>query len=279
MVKISAMADAAHPPIRAQTIGEVLDGAFRIFQRTIVRTLPISVLAVLIGQAPNVYLLMRGLPVRDPLRSADPGWLAVMTVTSVLICVAHYAMLRRQFAIIHDRPTRLGTDLTGALVRTPAILALLIVQILAFIIGAVALILPALYLMVPFAVAWPVIALEERGAIDSCKRALRLTRGSWWRVATIATVAFIVLVVFALVAMIFLGLMIQLGRGSDDLELLLAASRTTLLAVAALLTPFYSAAAIAIYLDLIAREQARESSSRLSGVSVPANAASQGQPG
>ena len=257
----------------AQTIGEVLDGAFRIFQRTVIRTLPISVLAVLLGQGPNLYLLSRGVPAHSPLRAHDPGWFLVIVATTVLISVAHYAMLRRQFAIVRDLPTRLGNELSGALRRAPAIVTMLIVQLLAFVIGTIALILPALYLMVPMAVAWPVLALEERGALDSCRRALRLTRGSWWRVATTATVAFIVLSVFVVVAALFLGLILQLGRRGDDVELMLAASRTILLAIMAFLIPFYSAAAIAIYLDLLAREEARTTGAR------PIPVASEGQVG
>ncbi|MGH8287306.1 MAG: hypothetical protein ACRETT_16280, partial [Steroidobacteraceae bacterium] len=67
------MAQIAWYPPRPQSIGEVLDAAFRIFQATALQCLPYGLAAMLAAQAPNVYDLARGVPPRG-LGANDPAW-------------------------------------------------------------------------------------------------------------------------------------------------------------------------------------------------------------
>ena len=54
------MSSILYPPARPQSIGEVLDSAFRIFKVTLLRCLPYGVLATVANQLQNIYLIMSG---------------------------------------------------------------------------------------------------------------------------------------------------------------------------------------------------------------------------
>ena len=56
------MINALYPPARPQSVGEVLDLAFRIFGATLLKCLPFAALAVIAGQLPNAYTLSSGQP-------------------------------------------------------------------------------------------------------------------------------------------------------------------------------------------------------------------------
>src|SRR6266700_2685475 len=67
------MANTLYPPPRPQSVGEILDSAFRIFRATLVKCLPYAIAAVIAGLLPNIYDLATGrglLQARDPLGSA-----------------------------------------------------------------------------------------------------------------------------------------------------------------------------------------------------------------
>ena len=49
------MAYALYPPSRPQSVGEVLDSAFRIYSATLLRCLPYSFASVILGQLLSVY--------------------------------------------------------------------------------------------------------------------------------------------------------------------------------------------------------------------------------
>src|SRR5438132_573719 len=52
------MAKTLYPPPRPQSVGEILDSAFRIFRATLVQCLPYAIAAVIAGQLPNIYYLV-----------------------------------------------------------------------------------------------------------------------------------------------------------------------------------------------------------------------------
>ena len=54
------MANTLYPPPRPQSVGEILDSAFRIFRATLVQCLPYAIAAVIAGQLPNIYYLVSG---------------------------------------------------------------------------------------------------------------------------------------------------------------------------------------------------------------------------
>src|SRR5947208_2524324 len=54
------MANILYPPPRPQSVGEILDSAFRIFRATLLQCLPYATVAVIASQLPNIYYLASG---------------------------------------------------------------------------------------------------------------------------------------------------------------------------------------------------------------------------
>src|SRR2546430_4501110 len=57
------MPNILYPPPRPQSVGEILDSAFRIFGVTLLRCLPYSFLGVIVGHLTTFYDLATGHPV------------------------------------------------------------------------------------------------------------------------------------------------------------------------------------------------------------------------
>ena len=51
-----------YPPLRPQSVGEVLDTGFQIFAASLIKTLPYGVVMILAGQLGNIYNLASGRP-------------------------------------------------------------------------------------------------------------------------------------------------------------------------------------------------------------------------
>ncbi len=117
---LSHMPQSLYPPARPLGIGEVLDLAFLIFKVTLVRCLPYGVFAMIAGQLPNIYDLLRGVGVHRPFGGGDPIWIALYIIGIVLMLVAWSALLLRQRAIV-ETPIDGGDSRAGRDAATAAV--------------------------------------------------------------------------------------------------------------------------------------------------------------
>jgi hypothetical protein len=276
------MANITYPPPRPLTIGEVLDLSFRIFGGTLVRCLGFSILAVLASQAPNIYLLLRH---RGSLTQAlfsqsnDPLYWVIYAVGALLVLAFYGAIVLRQHRMITD--AAVGSEFAAAARRLPGMVLLLIVfalivavPVVAFSAGAgagspsliwtgVLLLIPACYLYVQLSCSGVGLLISGAGAMASLARSWRLTQGSFWRLTVIYTVAIIIiLVAYFLLTVIATALAAVLGRG--DVVVIMAAYTVVIIALGALLAPFYTALALAIFGDLSVRKEGADLAQRIS---------------
>jgi hypothetical protein len=131
------MSTVPYPPQRQLSVGEVLDLTFRIYRATFVKCLLFATCGVVAGQLAGIYALAKGRTL--PQGSAGvAGMLAQMQdrvfdalyiVGLVLTLIFYAAVILRQRAIITDGPV--GGELTAALRRTPALIGLLVLVVLA----------------------------------------------------------------------------------------------------------------------------------------------------
>src|SRR5690348_53676 len=112
-----------YPPTRPQSIGEVLDTAFRIFKITLLRCLPYGVLATVAGQLQNIYTIVTGRTLRS-FTNSDPIWWLLYVLGALLGGALLNAIFVRQATMAAGTPS-LGWDaLKEALRKTPATLAM-----------------------------------------------------------------------------------------------------------------------------------------------------------
>ena len=151
-----------YPPLRPQSVGEVLDTGFQIFAASLIKTLPYGVVMILAGQLGNIYNLASGRPL-GRFTPRDLPSSIVYVVSLVALSALFMAMMLRQRAIAQGEPTSMRAELLSALSRVPAQLAMFLLTSLVVLLGFVLLILPGLYLAVALSMAFPALVLERQG--------------------------------------------------------------------------------------------------------------------
>ena len=164
--------------------------AYERFRATLLRTLPFSLLAVLLGQWPSVYLLQGGesLQLFAP---KSPGWWGVMLIASVGTLWCWLMIARRQW-----RLDPMAVDMRVATRVLPRALLILLMSTALVGVGALVLVIPGIYLLVAL---WPALAVslaEDASARTSIDRALVLVRGAWWQSLSVLVVMLVLVLGF-----------------------------------------------------------------------------------
>jgi hypothetical protein len=273
------MLNIPYPPQRPLSVGEILDLTFRIFRATLGKCLLFAGLGVIASQIPNLYSLARGRgllaqsffgQLRDPL-----FWL--MYVAGTILVLAFYAaVLLRQHAMLTDRP--IGGEFLTGLGRAPRWLLLSLLVALAcgacFLPAVVfsgaarwvlltLMLIPISYVLVASSSAWVILIVDRSGAVGSFQRSWHLTSGSFWRLSAIYSVALVVLLVlYFLLAALAAFIAALVGRG--DVAVVAATTSVIVVALGALVTPFYTALGLAVFGDLSVRKEGADLAQRIS---------------
>jgi len=281
------MTNTPYPPQRQLSVGEVLDLSFRIYRVTVGKCLLFAGFGVIAAQLPNIYTLARGRPLMRATTWADllvqfrdPELWVMYVVGGVLSALFYAAVLLRQRAIISEGA--IGGELVAAVRRVPALIGLGVLVVLgiaalfvpaALIGGALRalLILAALialcYWLVAISCAQTILMIDGAGPAASVARSWRLTTGSFWRLSVIYTVALIVLLVLYTVSAAVAGFLAGvLGRG--DFAIATASAEVLVVALGALVTPFYGAVALAVLADLKVRKEGADLERRISSATA-----------
>src|SRR2546421_12971873 len=114
------MANPLYPPPRPQSVGEILDSAFRIFRATLVKCLPYAIAAVIAGQLPNIYYLVRG---RNMLKGLagfrDPVWVTLYILGYVNAIVRWFAVLMRKSPLSTGQPAARSSGISPEVRSVP----------------------------------------------------------------------------------------------------------------------------------------------------------------
>lgn|GEM_PF-561504 len=282
------MSKPLYPPAGPQTIGQVLDAGFRIFEVSLIRCLLYGAVSMMAAQVPNIYSLARGLPLHT-FDASDPVWLVLSLVGGALSLYMAAAVLLRQRDIASGRRLTTSEELAHALRRLPALLAVCVLALVvvvgipgviaglflaaglsqsnvvalgvALVIGG----LPVLWLGPRLVVAVPITLFAGKGPIDSIRRSFGLVSGSWLRTALVLLVWVVLLLVFYSVALVIMGMVLTLA-GANDVASVTATTPVVLVALRAIGLPFLCAILIAIHGDLQVRREGVDLQQRVAGV-------------
>jgi len=272
------MSSILYPPARPQSIGEVLDSAFRIFKVSLLPCLPYGVLATVAGQLQNIYLIVTGRSLRT-FANADPYWWVLYLLGAILGGTLLNAIFVRQAAIAVGSRISASAALREALRKTPATIGLgvLIVAVLAicFIplfavpriywptarlaLGAVAACIAVFFLC-----SWPALLVGRKSVIESLRYSARLIRGHWWRTVLIYAVAVTMIIVVSVTAAIIFSILAAVGA-TRDLAVTTAISAVMVVASGAVYMPFVTAMTLSLYADLQARREGIDLERRIAG--------------
>jgi|SRR5579872_4262585 len=265
------MSPALYPPSRPQSIGEVLDSGFRIFSATLLRCLPIGVLAMVAQQLHNIYDIL----MRHPLHrfgSGDPLWWVLYGLG--MFCGFGFinAILIRQATALTGSISSGRAALASGLRRAPAAAAVFLFLVLACLVwflpllglpgeytkwGIAVLAVPATYVGVLLSLAWAALIVAGKGIVRSLRYSAQIVRGNWWRTAAVYTVGFVMVFVFYGLAGVVAAILVPFA-GTADIAVITAVSAVIAAALGAVCVPFYTALAIALFRDLEARHHAAE---------------------
>jgi hypothetical protein len=285
------MANILYPPSRPQSVGEILDSGFRIFGATLAKCWPYAAGAMLIGQLPAIYAVTTHRAALEKALLFDPrdrlGWL-LLAVAIVGAVTLTNALILRQYELVSGKPLAgsalgIGARRVGGMLLIGLLVALaacacalpiglaagavagLLSGLSAPLIGATVVIvalLPASWLFVRWMYAGWGYLLTERGAIESLRYSWRLTRGSFWRLTVILSVALVLLLVVYLLSFVITGVTSVLF-GYRDVAVVTAAGTVVVILVRVVVSPFYTALALATYGDLAVRKEGADLAQRI----------------
>ena len=257
------MTSNLYPPSRPQTVGEILDTAFRIFGATLLKCLPLAALSLLAGQLPNIYSLLKGLPLQRLLTTLrhDPLWWLLVFAGGVIALTMTSAIVRRQCAIASGLPLPQG-ELMAALRLVPGLFMVLLLFGLATMAGLVLLVIPGLYIATRLLCATTAYILTDRGVFASLSYSWDLTAGNVWRLSLIFTVYLVLIIAFDVLATA-IAAAVAVPFALGDLAMITAVTSAVMVIVGSIVRPFYTAMLLAVFGDLCVRKEGTDLAARI----------------
>jgi hypothetical protein len=270
MPPVSAQA----PQLRPLGIGEILDVSMKIVWRNAGTLIRVVIFVVLPVQIVSAVLKASVHPVssnsntftfdstsnQQTISSSDVNAFigyafAVLVLTLISSTVASGACFRAIASAYVGERTGWRDSLVFALKRFPSLLWITFLAGLLSVVGAIACILPGIYLWVAFSVAVPVLMTEGIRGRKALGRSRRLVKDFWWRAFGVVVLGFILSgILSAVISGLILGIS-AVSSSSDSLAgIVLNVVSGTLSKV--LTTPFTAAFVTVLYFDLRVRKEA-----------------------
>jgi hypothetical protein len=303
------MAAILYPPRRPQSVGEVLDAAFRIYSVTLLKCLPYSFTSVILGQALSVYDVMHrhaltpaALQAAQMQRVLDPRWWVLLVVVIVCSTMFANAVFLRQYALVTGHAPSMRAELGRGLRRAPGVL--LIGVLIALAIGATLIpvvafvgvvagatgfaggmrtpasqvwVMLSVLLALLIAASWVVIkwVCSVPTYLLSDRGAIASMGHSWQLTSgnfwrlSAIYAVGVILLVVFYALATIVGGMVAFLLARGDVIVVLAVSSAVIALLAALFTPFYHALVLAVFGDLSVRREGADLAQRISAPAVP----------
>jgi membrane-anchored glycerophosphoryl diester phosphodiesterase (GDPDase) len=302
------MGNIIYPPSRPQSVGEVLDSAFRIYSTTLLKCLPYSFASVIVGQLLSLYDVLHR-PAASaaalPAAAVHPAHGLTWGVLALLVTVASMmfanAVFLRQYALSTGRAPSMTAELSRSLRRVPGVLLMGILIALALLATMIPVVLMlaatgafaaithpaglsgsqvwsmlAVVLVVATAASWVIIkwvcAMPVYLLTD--RGAIDSMSHSWRLTAgnfwrlSIIYTVGVTLLIVFYLLASIVGGMVALWLGRGDVVLWVAVSTAVVALLAALFTPFYHALVLAVFGDLSVRREGADLALRISATAI-----------
>jgi len=302
------MGNIIYPPSRPQSVGEVLDSAFRIYGTTLLKCLPYSFASVIVGQLLSLYDVLHrpaasgaALPAAAVHSAHGAVWVVLALLVTVASMMFANAVFLRQYALSTGRAASMPEELSRSLRRVPGVLLMGILIALALLATMIPVVLVlaatgafaaithpaglsgsqiwsmlAVVVVVATAASWVVIKW-----VCAMPVYLLTDRGpidsmshSWRLTAgnfwrlSIIYAVGVILLIVFYLLASIVGGMVALWLGRGDVVLWVAVSTAVVALLAALFTPFYHALVLAVFGDLSVRREGADLALRISATAI-----------
>lgn len=250
-------------PTSPQSIGQVLDGTFRLTAASFRYTWLLALLAGLASYAASAYQFSKGGTLMEAMLAPQDATYWTLYGAGVVLSILFFAAIYLRIDAVAGGTAGEGGAISVALRRLPLLIVLTILYFVAIMCGTILLIVPGLILMVSLILSVPIFLLEDRGPVDSLTSSHRLVWGNWWRTAAILTVAAIVVVVLYFIFGFIAALVGPLVTGGDAVLGAMVSLLIVLALLGIVITPFFGALVLNIYWDLKLRKEGGDLAARV----------------
>jgi hypothetical protein len=270
------------PDLRPLSVGEIIDVAIKMWRRqfgtlariVLVVVAPVELFATLVTASVSNFDVETFDPTTgDPTLDggAFAGWLAGMFTAQILsglaFLISSAAVLRAVSVAYLGGTPDWRDSLRAATSRLPSLIWLGFLMFGGLVLAAIALIIPAIWLGVAWALAFPVLIAEEQRGVDAMRRSFRLVQNRWWPTFGALFLAFLLQSFIGLVLGIPLGILTFSEQGDSLVAIFLAMVVNVVASVVT--TPFMAAVLVLIYFDLRVRKEGFDLQLLAQGVGHP----------
>jgi hypothetical protein len=189
---------ASKPAPGVVRVSDLLGTAARLFRATLLKCLPLGMLAVLCALLPNIYWTATGHQISFRAQYDLNFNLLTVLGTAIELWLLS-AMMLRQRAIALGAPVNAGAELRLATGRLPIILLSAVLATISVAVGLLLLVLPGIFLAVCYLVWLPIVLFEGAAPWPALVRSVRLIRPLWWKALAALVIAVLLFVIGALV--------------------------------------------------------------------------------
>lgn len=204
-------------PSPGASVSQILETASQLFRVTLAKCMPLSMIAVLFLELPNLYWIARGHAPQLQLEQAwptDPTWWTLSLVCAAITLYLSSAMMVQQRSLIAGIACPAAAALRAALHRLPLLLVSWVLAQASLVLGLALLVLPGLFLFVCYLVMLPVVLFEHPSPGMVLLRCVALVRPQWWKTLAALVVAAIVVMVCVLVFAAIVSILAVLITGA-----------------------------------------------------------------
>ncbi len=255
-------------PVRTMRAGEIIDRSLKLV-RAHLRDLVAAVFAVvLISQ---VLLTALALATDDAVTratssgivlSADDkgaGTVVLVALASGIVGVLSYAVSQLVcFRILAEghlgHRVGAGESLRWVGSHLASGIGLAVLLAVLVLLGLALFVLPGVYLIIAFSLAFPVLLVEGRGGMDALSRSRELVSGHWWPTFGRLLLAGLVISIFSGIVGAVLGVIARAFVDADS-DAGIVISGVVSLLISLVTTPFLAAVILLVYFDLRLRKE------------------------
>jgi hypothetical protein len=261
-------------PSAPLTIGGVIDDAIQLYKAAFRACWLPSLAIALISAGVSLALQPKGGAAATP-AEATAQMLALFTSPVViggyllLIVVSTFfglVITRIVYSVSQGAQSSLGSAMSFAIGKMPAALGAMILFLIAFLLGLILLIIPAIFVWNRLQLYLVALVAGDKSGVASLQESWRLVGGHWWRTFTIFSVLMIMVLVLIMVLGMVFGIVVAVAR-LDVATVLIATQLFTAIYTTFMLPAFY-ATLVAIHNDLKLRKDGGDLEARLNRVAA-----------
>jgi hypothetical protein len=229
-------------PSPAENVSRMLETATQLFRASLLKCLPLAMVALLCAEVPNLYWIASGHRLQRPWPS-DPTYWAISFIAAAVMVYVVSAVMLQQRALASGVHIGARAALVAAARRLPLVLLTWVLAQLSLLVGFSLLILPGLFLFVCYLVMLPVVLFEQHNPYVALVRCVLLVRPYWWKTLAALVIAILVVLVFVLAFGAILGILSAMLSGPAFQAIATACS----IAFFAMVVVFFSALVLTLH--------------------------------